>query len=147
MADKVKKKKINSKNKITKKSESRKSNIPSNWFYMSQEAINVADIKKALVDAGYEMEIWEEAGVLEIVLGETASMDVEEGESISLMFEDEYSQEFLKEHQVKGAFYVTIKPDSYEDAQKAMTVICGKCGGFFCGDTEAFTPIVNGDTE
>lgn len=134
MADKFKKKK----GKDTKKS-----NVPSNWFYMSQNQLTVAKIKAALDDSDYGMEIWEEAGVLEIVLGESASMDVEAGEEdLAIMFEDEYSQEFLKEHQVKTVLYVTIKPESYEEAQKAMVMICGKLGGFFCGDTEEFMPVI-----
>lgn len=130
-----KKKKSGVKNK---KVAVKKLSIPSNWYYMSENEVGVADIKKQLDGLHQETEIWEEAGVLEIILGEAGSMDMEEIEDD---FEDEYSRAFLEEHQVKSLFYVTIKPEAYDKAKEVMEVICGKLGGFFCGDTEDFTPI------
>ena len=126
-----KKKKSGFKNK---KEAAKKPDVPSNWFYMS----GVADIKTQLDKIEMETEIWEEAGVLEIILGEAGSMDMEEIEDD---FEDEYSRAFLEEHQVKSLFYVTIKQEVYDKAKEVMEAICGKLGGFFCGDTEDFTPI------
>lgn len=131
----TKKKKSGFKNK---KEAAKKPDVPSNWFYMSENEIGVADIKTQLDKIELETEIWEEAGVLEIILGEAGSMDME---AIEDDFEDEYSRAFLEEHQVKGLFYVTIKPEVYDKAKEVMEAICGKLGGFFCGDTEDFTPI------
>ena len=130
-----KKKKSGFKNE---KGDAKKPDVPSNWFYMSENEIGVADIKTQLDKIELETEIWEEAGVLEIILEEAGSMDME---AIEDDFEDEYSRAFLEEHQVKGLFYVTIKPEVYDKAKEVMEVICGKLGGFFCGDTEDFTPI------
>ena len=45
------------------------------------------------------------------------------------------------EHQVKTVFLVTFKPETYEEAKKVMRRIMDKTGGFFCGDTEDFTPM------
>ena len=130
-----KKKKSGVKNK---KVAEKKWNIPSNWYYMSENEVGVIDIKKQLDEMEQETEIWEEAGVLEIILGEAGSMDME---AIEDDFEDEYSRAFLEEHQVKRLFCVTIKPEVYDKAKEVMEVICGKLGGFFCGDTEDFTPV------
>ena len=130
-----KKKKSGFKNE---KEAAKKPDVPSNWFYMSENEIGVADIKAQLKDINQETEIWEEAGVLEIILEEAGSMDME---AIEDDFEDEYSRAFLEEHQVKRLFYVTIKPEVYDKAKEVMEAICGKLGGFFCGDTEDFTPI------
>ena len=130
-----KKKKSGFKNE---KGDAKKPDVPSNWFYMSENEIGVVDIKTQLDKIELETEIWEEAGVLEIILGEAGSMDMEEIEDD---FEDEYSRAFLEEHQVKSLFYVTIKPEVYDKAKEVMEAICGKLGGFFCGDTEDFTPI------
>lgn len=116
----------------------KKPDVPSNWFYMSENEIGVVDIKTQLDKIELETEIWEEAGVLEIILGEAGSMDME---AIEDDFEDEYSRAFLEEHQVKSLFYVTIKQEVYDKAKEVMEAICGKLGGFFCGDTEDFTPI------
>ena len=125
----TKKKKTGFKNK---KEAAKKPDVPSNWFYMSENEIGVADIKTQLD----KIEL--ETGVLEIILGEAGSMDME---AIEDDFEDEYSRAFLEEHQVKRLFCVTIKPEVYDKAKEVMEVICGKLGGFFCGDTEDFTPI------
>ena len=130
-----KKKKSGFKNE---KGHAKKPDVPSNWFYMSENEIGVADIKTQLDKIELETEIWEEAGVLEIILEEAGSMDME---AIEDDFEDEYSRAFLEEHQVKSLFYVTIKQEVYDKAKEVMEVICGKLGGFFCGDTEDFTPI------
>ena len=46
------------------------------------------------------------------------------------------------EHQVKTVFLVTFKPETYEEAKKVMRRIMDKTGGFFCGDTEDFTPML-----
>lgn len=124
-----------------KKEAAKKPNVPSNWFYMSKNEIGVVDIKKQLDDIEQETEIWEEAGVLEIILGVTGSMDME---VIEDDFEDEYSRAFLEEHQVVSLFYMTIKPEAYDKAKEVMEFICLRLGGFFCGDTEDFAPIVNG---
>ena len=45
------------------------------------------------------------------------------------------------EHQVKTVFLVTFKPETYEEAKLVMRKIMEKTGGFFCGDTEDFTPM------
>ena len=45
------------------------------------------------------------------------------------------------EHQVKTVFLVTFKPETYEEAKLVMRRIMDKTGGFFCGDTEDFTPM------
>lgn len=119
-----------------------KPKVPSNWYYMSDQEVSVVDMKAVLEKLDYEMEVWEEAGVMEILLEEKSSMDLE---WIEDDFEDEYSRNFLEEHGVKTLFYVTIKPESYELAKAVMEQICEKAGGFFCGDTEEFTPVVGGN--
>ena len=45
------------------------------------------------------------------------------------------------EHQVKTVFLVTFKPETYEEAKLVMRKIMEKTGGFFCVDTEDFTPM------
>ena len=44
-------------------------------------------------------------------------------------------------HQVKTVFLVTFKLETYEEAKLVMRKIMEKTGGFFCGDTEDFTPM------
>ena len=87
---------------------------------------------------GYELEIWEDAGVLEIGMSDGASVDIE---TAQIHPKDELTASFAAEHQVKTVFLVTFKPETYEEAKKVMRRIMDKTGGFFCGDTEDFTPM------
>ena len=92
--------------------------VPGDWLYMTPQEIGVRQIYEVFGEQdGYELEIWEDAGVLEIGMSDGA------------------------EHQVKTVFLVTFKPETYEEAKKVMRRIMDKTGGFFCGDTEDFTPM------
>ncbi len=60
------------------------------------------------------MEIWEDAGVLEIGMSEGASVDIE---TAQIHPKDELTASFAAEHQVKTVFLVTFKPETYEEAK------------------------------
>lgn len=113
---------------------------PKEWFYMQQKEITVRDIADALQEeADLELEIWEAVGVLEVVIPEERSMDFEWTRA---EFRDEYSRNWLKEQDVKTMFFVTIDAEHYTHAKHIMQTITGKIGGFFCGDTEDFQPVI-----
>lgn len=106
---------------------------------MTPQEISVRQIYEAFWEQdGYELEIWEDAGVLEIGMSEGASVDIE---TAQIHPKDEVTASFAAEHQVKTVFLVTFKPETYEEAKKVMRRIMDKTGGFFCGDTEDFTPM------
>lgn len=112
--------------------------VPAEWLYMTNREITVRDIAASF--ASEEMvEIWEEAGVAEVILGEKASMDMELTETD---LGDEESNDFLRKHGVKTLFLVTIPPAEHELAKGCMLQIIEKNGGLFCGDTEDFSPVV-----
>ena len=67
------------------------------------------------------------------------SMDIEE---IAVNLKDEYANAYLKEHDIHALFAVTIDIENYAFMQKIMQKIIAGAGGFFCGDTEDFTPVV-----
>lgn len=113
--------------------------VPGEWLYMSTKELNVQDIRRAFdTENGYDIELWEEAGVLEIGWGEKNSFDMEAAE---IHPKDEITSAFANERKVKGVFLVTFKAEEYEEAKKIMRIICDACGGFFCGDTEDFIPV------
>lgn len=115
---------------------------PRYWFYMSPESTGVRAIHDCLKEMdAVQTEIWEEAGVLEVILPDGHSMDIETGRPD---LKDEYSKRFLEEHQVKSLFYVTVVPESLKDAKDVMGYVAEKLGGFFCGDTEDFSPLIGG---
>ena len=112
--------------------------VVAEWLYMTDREITVRDIASAF--APQEMvEIWEDAGVAEVILGEKSSMDMEWTEND---LGDEESNRFLEENQVKTLFLVTIPPLEFEAAKVCMEKIIAANGGFFCGDTQDFTHVV-----
>lgn len=106
---------------------------------MSDTDMTAAAIKEALADTAYAVEYWEDAQVLEIVLGERSSMDVEVMEP---HLGEEEGDAFLEKHKVQFLCYVTFPTETYEAAKSVMEHICDGIGGFFCGDTEDFTPMI-----
>ena len=123
------------------KNKIQKNNQVADWFYMSGTEMTAAALKEALADTAYKVEYWETAQVLEIALGESSSMDVE---VIEPHLGEENADAFLDKHQVKFLCYITFSPEDYEIAKSVMEHICGRIGGFFCGDTEDFTPVIKG---
>ncbi len=113
--------------------------IPEEWFYMNKEDITVTDIKNVLEEEGLSVEIWKELGVVEVELGNEFSLDFV---TIEPDLRDEYSNQFLLEHQVKTLFSVTLRSEAFPIAEKWMKILAKRQGGFFCGDTDDFLPIV-----
>lgn len=116
-----------------------KSNVPSNWYIMSKDEIGVDAIFAAVKDLGYHTEIWIDAAVLEVEVGEKSSMDIEQ---VDLDLRDEYSNAFLAERNIKSLFFVTAKPDSYDVVKKVFEVIAKATNSMVCGDTLDFEPMI-----
>ena len=55
---------------------------------------------------------------------------------------DEEGDAYLKENEIHAVAAVTIRPEDYEKAKEVMLYIIEKLGGYFCGDTADFTPVV-----
>ena len=123
-----------------------KNTAPGEWLYFAPANITVRSIYDVLTDANgdaetasYEVEIWEDAGVLEIGLNDGATLDIE---WTKIPAKDEMTAAFAKEHGCENVFLVTLKPEEFEIAKKAMQKIVASLGGLFCGDTEDFTPVL-----
>lgn len=112
---------------------------PIHWYYMDHEEITVEEIRQVLDPMEYNIEIWREAGVLEIGVSEKASVDMEE---CDLDMGDAYSNDFLTQNEVRSLFYVTINSGEEDSCVAAMKKIASVRGGMFCGDTEDFTPVI-----
>jgi len=125
------------KNKNTQNS----STITGDWFYMNSKDVTVRMIYDILKEnTKLPMEIWEEANVLEIELSEKESVDFE---PLKPYFKDEAGDAFLKEHSIKTLFMVTFPPTHYEKVKELMTLILNVCDGFFCADSDDFTPAIH----
>lgn len=124
--------------KNQKKVAAKKATIPGEWLYLSKEGCSVRQIANEL-EKDYELEIWEDAGVLEIMLAQDVSMDVEH---VKIHPKDEITHAFVEQEGYEEVFLVTFVPEEYQKAERAMQQIMGACGGMFCGDTEDFSPVV-----
>ena len=92
-----------------------------------------------VLDGTCELEIWQEAGVLEIMYGGESSMDMEEG---TIHPKDQVTAAFAEEHDCDRVYLVTFSAEEYEKVLPVMRHILQECGGIFCGDTEDFKPIL-----
>lgn len=121
-----------------KRVEEKGSSVPGEWLYLARSGMTVREIMEAVGD-GWDVEFWEEAGVLEIALGEADSMDLE---YTRIQPRDEITKSFAESHSFEEVFLVTFAPGRYEEAKVLMRKIQSQCGGLFCGDTEDFTPML-----
>ena len=112
--------------------------VPGEWLYFAPETVGVRQIADVL-DGTCELEIWQEAGVLEIMYGGESSMDMEEG---TIHPKDQVTAAFAEEHDCDRVYLVTFSAEEYEKVLPVMRHILQECGGIFCGDTEDFKPIL-----
>lgn len=128
------------KQKIRNKSQRSAALAPRYWFYMSASDVTIRELADSLEDdETVTVEIWEEAGVVEITLADGKTVDIEAGRP---GLTDEYSRMFLEKNGIRSLFYVTIVPESFEQASAVMNTAAERTGGFFCADTEDFSPFI-----
>lgn len=134
-------KKTNGKNNkqktSVKKPAAPKLKLPKGWFFMAKEEVSASALAKCLTDAEYDVELWIDAAVVEVSLGEKLSMDFEQ---FDLPFEDEFSDSFMEKEGLKCAYYVTFSDDSYEKVKGLVSVLREQFGGGLYGDTDDFEP-------
>ena len=123
---------------VNKATQEKKADVPGEWLYFAPQAVGVRQIADALEEA-CEMEIWQEAGVLEIMYSGESSMDMEEG---TIHPKDQVTAAFAEEHGCDRVYLVTFSAEEYEKALPVLRRILQECGGIFCGDTEDFMPLL-----
>lgn len=106
------------------------------WLYFCPEEVAIRSLYEIFSEQE-GVEIWEEAGVLEIPMGEKSSFDIE---TAQIHPKDKTTLQFAAEHGAKSVFLVTFMPENYEKAESLMKQILNQFGGLFCGDTEDFMP-------
>ena len=112
--------------------------MPGEWLYLNKEELSLRKIYE-LFNEAQNAEYWEAAGVLEISLPESGTLDMEDLEGT---LGDEDGDAYLKENEIHTVAAVTIRPEDYEKAKEVMLYIIEKLGGYLCGDTADFTPVV-----
>ncbi len=122
--------------KIKEKNMAPVAKLPQGWMLMMREEMDVVELAERL-PKDYDIQVWKEAQVMEIVLGEKSSIDVE---AIECPLGDEYSDAYIESEGIKCIFYLSFRPDAYELAKPVLKLLSDAVDGFVCGDTEDFSP-------
>jgi hypothetical protein len=113
------------KNKIRQKKQSGIPAVSREWIYCNEKEVTLREICDVFRDdEAVRTEIWEEAGVVELVLSDGKSIDIERAE-----FDPE--EDWAKEQSIQTMYWVTIVPDSFSLADQAMQKITDSLGGRF----------------
>ena len=103
---------------------------PMGWYYMCKDDITVDNIIEAIKEitdqAGYELEVWREVGVIEIVIEEKKSMDIEQCE---LDLGDEFSNEYIEDYGAKSLFYISFAKDIYKKCEPILLALESNTNG------------------
>ena len=100
----------------TAQEKKKKADVPGEWLYFAPETVGVRQIADVL-DGTCELEIWQEAGVLEIMYGGESSMDMEEG---TIHPKDQVTAAFAEEHDCDRVYLVTFSAEEYEKVLPVM---------------------------
>lgn len=135
---KMDKRKIDDKKKKEKEL-TPKQNASGEWIYFAGEGTTVRSLMEALEGQDYKLELWEDAGVLEVGMKEGGTVDFEE---TRIHPKDEATAAFARENKCEEVFLVTFPPENYEKAEGVMEKILEKKGGVFCADNERMEPVI-----
>jgi len=126
--------------KFKKEKQIKTPQVPGDWLYLSTESIELSAIKDTLKET-HSVEYWEEAGVLEVEL-ETEKAASVDFETVDMKRADEATAEYLQQNGIQTVFLVSISPEVYDVSKTVMEKVMEAHGGYFCGDTADFTPVV-----
>ena len=104
--------------------------MPGEWLYLNKEELPLRKIYE-LFKEDQTAEYWEAAGVLEISLPESGTLDMEDLEGT---LGDDEGDAYLLQNGIHTVFAATIRPEDYEKAKEIMLFITKKLGGYFCAD-------------
>lgn len=114
--------------------------LPQGWLLLGKEAYTVEDIKNILDADTYDIEIWIEAGILEIGIDEKNSMDIE---TLKTSFGDEFTDSFLAENEIQSVFYISFRPEVYPECRQIMKHMVGTLNCIICADSQDLMPQIS----
>ncbi len=145
---------MDKKNKIRKDKEGNKNNpqnkpknpnnskteIITDWFYMTPSEINAKSIAQLIeAECHTPVDLWEEMNILQIELSNKVIVDFE---PMSIDFKDELDMAFINNRNIKTIFAVYIASGILEDELKSiLKVMFNQWNGFLCADSQDFKPI------
>ena len=90
--------------------------MPGEWLYLNKEELPLRKIYE-LFKEEQTAEYWEAAGVLEISLPESGTLDMEDLEGT---LGDDEGDAYLLQNGIHTVFAATIRPEDYEKAKEIM---------------------------
>ena len=115
-----------------------KTQLITDWFYMSTADVHAKGISDLLKANGYnEVELWEEMNILQI---ETPGHKCIDFEPVTYIWKDTADAAFIKDRNIKTIFAVTVE-ESLESFQPVLKLLLSEWGGFFCADSPDFKPL------
>ncbi len=116
------------------------SKYPTSWYLMSAGDCTVQDLKAAFaVPGGPDVEVWQELGIVELSFPDKTFVDFQ---LVPCDLEDEASNAFLAEHQIKTLYWVTVEPVCDDGQLDFLQSAANRLGAMFCGDTVNFLPML-----
>lgn len=116
------------------------SKYPTSWYLMSVRDCTVQDLKAAFaVPGGPDVEAWRELGIVELSFPDKTFVDFQ---LVPCDLEDEASNAFLVEHQIKTLYWVTVEPVCGDGQLDFLQSAANRLGAMFCGDTVNFLPML-----
>jgi len=112
--------------------------VPESFLFLAAKEVKVRDLMDTIMTKyEYEIEIWDDAGILEIIVGEKASIDVEE---FSINPRDELLVEVAKKAGAKSAFCFAAPVEVFADTKNILLLLKDTIGGSVVGDTADLKP-------
>ena len=111
-------------------------------YYMIPQTVGAKAIAKVLLEEKPEyaeqIECWEEAGVLEISVGEDGSIDME----LLDLTKEEQSEGFLVSNQICCVYSVHTDSERMKETKDIFECLVNRIGGLLCSDSADFMPII-----
>lgn len=101
--------------------------MPGEWLYLNKEELPLRKIYE-LFKEEQTAEYWEVAGVLEISLPESGTLDMEDLEGT---LGDDEGDAYLLKNGIHTVFAATIRPEDYEKAKEIMLFITKSLADIF----------------
>ncbi len=114
-------------------------------FYMSPMELSAREIAFLLKDSKeLSIELWEEMNILEIELPNENSLDFE---PLEASFQSPSDAAFIKNRNIKTIFAINLDEADLDTAIPYFDQIVQEYSGFFCADSDDFTPVYAGSAK
>ncbi|MDO4477772.1 MAG: hypothetical protein Q4B73_01865 [Lachnospiraceae bacterium] len=133
--------------KKKKKSHSTRLAEPAGYILLVKETVTVDDFRPFMTEAGLAFEIWPPVGVIELILGEKQSLDIETilPVDMDLQGSDEMDEALANRIDESGAvagFYLNFGNGGYDKADALLRRLIEAWNGLLLADKEGYPQVM-----